>query len=123
VLDRLERTDRATELHAHLGVLDGHLEHLLGATDLLGGEADGGEVEHAAEDAPALALGADQRGRGVRELELGLLAGLVHRAERGAGEARGAAVDGEQAHALVGAGGDDDQVRGVAVEHEASWCR
>jgi hypothetical protein len=118
VLDGLERTDRATELHADLGVLDGHLEHLLGATDLLGGEADGGEVEHAlstAQPSPSVPMSV----AGVfGELELGLLAGLVHGAERGAGEARGAAVDGEQADALGGAGGDDDEVRGVAVEHE-----
>jgi hypothetical protein len=60
------------------------------------------------------------------EVELGLLAGLVHGGQRRAGEARGVAVDGEQAHAGAGAGGDDDQVGGVAVEHEhlgARQCR
>ena len=45
MLDGLERTDRATELHTILGVLDRHLEDELSATDLLGGEGNGGEIE------------------------------------------------------------------------------
>ena len=97
----------------HLGVLDGHLEHLLGAADLLGGEADGDEVEHPRQHVPAVALGPDQPGRRVVELELGLLAGLVHRRQRRAGEARGVAVDGEQADA----GG----VRAATMIRSAVW--
>ncbi len=34
------------ELHAHLRVFDGHLQHPLGAADLLGRERDGSEIEH-----------------------------------------------------------------------------
>ena len=43
MLDGLERTDRATELHTDLGVLDRHVEHI-DATDLLDGERHGGKV-------------------------------------------------------------------------------
>jgi len=43
VLDRLERSDRATELHTDLGVLDRHVETHLGATNLLGGKRHGGK--------------------------------------------------------------------------------
>src|SRR5262249_23645675 len=40
VLDRLVTADEAPELDADLGVVDGHLEHLLGAAGLLCGERD-----------------------------------------------------------------------------------
>src|SRR5687767_5073306 len=69
VLDGLERPDGASELDAVLGVLHRHLQHELRATDLLGGESDGGEVEHAVDHRPALAFGADERGRCVAQLE------------------------------------------------------
>ena len=36
MLHGLERTDRASELHPHLRVLDGHVENLLCSTDALG---------------------------------------------------------------------------------------
>src|SRR5436190_17223073 len=81
VLDCLERADGATELHAHLRVLDRHLEHLLSTTDLLGGQTDRSQIQHGRQRLPTLALGAEQRGRGVGELELGLLSRLVHGAE------------------------------------------
>ena len=67
VLDRLERADRATELDAHLGVLDGHVEDLLRAADLLGGEADDDQVERLVEHVHTVALGADERARHVLE--------------------------------------------------------
>ena len=102
----------------HLGVLDGHVEALLGATDLLGGEGHGGEVEHLLEAGGGAAVGADEAGGRAAEVEAGLLAGLVHGGQRGAGEAAGVALDGEQAEAGVGLGHHDDEVGGVAVEHE-----
>ena len=46
MLDGLERADGPAELDPVLGVLDRHVEHLLGAADLLGSEADSHEVEH-----------------------------------------------------------------------------
>ena len=45
MFDRLERANRAAELHTNLRVLDGLLEHHLSAPDLLGSEADGNEIE------------------------------------------------------------------------------
>ena len=45
VLDALELADRTAELDAHLGVLDRHLEHLLGAADHLVREGDRSLVE------------------------------------------------------------------------------
>ena len=55
-----------------------HVETLLRAADLLGRQRHRGEVEHALEHRPALAVGAEQRGRRAVELEAGLLARLVH---------------------------------------------
>ena len=119
MLDGLERTNRATELDAVLGVLHGGLQALLGATDLLGGQCNGGQVEHTRHDVPALALVADETGRHAVEVELGLLAGLVHGRQCGPGEAVGVAVHGEQRDATGGPGGHDDEVGDVTVEHEA----
>ena len=119
MLDRLERADRAAELHTHLGVLDSHLEDHLCATDLLGCEADCSEVEHPLQDLPAAAVGADERSLHAIEFELRLLAGLIHCRQCGLSEARSVAVDSKQAGACCGLRGDDDQVSGVAVEHEA----
>ena len=53
VLDGLERADGPAELHAHLGVLDGHLEHPLGPADLLGRQGHGGQVEHRRQRRPS----------------------------------------------------------------------
>src|SRR5688572_3065055 len=117
VLDGLERADGPTELHAVLGVLHGGLEAHLGPADLLGGEADGGEVEHGGEGVPAGTVGADEGALDAGQLELGLLAGLVHGGQRGAGESGGVTGDREQADAGGGAGGHDDHVGGVAVDH------
>ena len=123
VLDRLERADRAAELDAHLGVLDRHLEHLLRTADHLVGRHRGGLVEGLRQCGPAGPRLAERRGRHVGELELGLLAGLVHGRERGAGETGGAGVDREERDAVLAgraleAGGHDDEVGGVAVDHE-----
>ena len=64
------------------------------------------------------ALGADQPRRRVGELEPGLLAGLVHGGQRGAGEAVGVALHPEERQAGRGAPDDQDQAGRVAVEHE-----
>ena len=53
VLDALVRADRPAEGLADLGVLDRHVEHLLGAAAHLGAERDGGAIEHAARAAPS----------------------------------------------------------------------
>ena len=111
------------ELHAVLGVLHGGLEHLLGAADLLGGERHRGEVEHPLERAPAGALGADERGRRVGQLDLGLLAGLVHGGQVRAGDAGAVGVDREQRHAAVGLGGHDERGRPGRRRARTSWCR
>ncbi|CAB4693992.1 unannotated protein [freshwater metagenome] len=116
MLDGLERTDRTTELHAILGVLNSHVEAHLSATNLLGSEADSSKVENGGENVPAGSVGTDKRAFDVREVELGLLAGLIHGGKRGAGEAASVASDGEEAHTSCGAGGNDDHVRGVTVD-------
>ena len=64
------------------------------------------------------AVGPDQPGRGVGELQPGLLAGLVHGGQRGPGEAVGVALDPEQGQAGRGAAHHQDQVGRVAVEDE-----
>src|SRR5438105_3004479 len=80
------RCDGPADLDPDLGVLHGHLQHLLGPADLLGGQGYRGQVEDPAHGVPALALGPDELGRGARELDPGLLAGLIHGGQRGAGE-------------------------------------
>ena len=118
VLDRLERADRPAELHADLGVLDRHLEHLLRAADLLGGQRDRGQVEGAVQRRGAVAGRADQPAGHAGELEPGLLAGLVHRRQRGAGQPGRVALHREQRKPASVVRGDQDQVGGGAVEHE-----
>jgi hypothetical protein len=123
VLDRLERADRTAELNPHLRVLDRHLEHLLSPADHLVHDADRGLVEGLGQRCPALAGLAERPGRHARELEAGLLAGLVHRGEGCSAEAVGVAVDGEERDAVLtrrprGARDHDDQPGGVAVEDE-----
>ena len=71
-----------------LGVLDRGVEHVLGAAHLLGGQGHGGQVQRLGQPGLGPAVGADQRGRRAGELEPGLLAGLVHRGQRRAGQAR-----------------------------------
>src|SRR5699024_4493556 len=114
--DRLERSDRATELNTVFRVLDGHFENELCTTDLFGGEADGGEVENAFHDVPTATIGSDEAPFDTVEVDTGLLAGLVHRGQWCSGDTVGLRVDGEEADTRVGAGRDDQQGRRVAVD-------
>src|SRR5687767_5781539 len=100
VLDGLEGADRPAELDSGLGVLDRHVEALLGPAHLLGGQADGHLVERLRQGGPAGALLAEQLRLHAGELQLGLLAGLVHRRQRRPGQARGVAGHGEERDAL-----------------------
>ena len=119
VLDGLEGADGATELHAVLGVLHRHLEHELGAADLLGGEADSGEVEHPLERRPSRRRRC-RRARPAMPSSSSLACLRVWSMVDSAVRVRPAAspVDREQRHAGVGPRRHEDQVGGVPVEHE-----
>ena len=119
VFDGLERADGATELHPVLGVLDCHFQDELGAAYLLGCQADDGEVEDGAECGPASAVGSDERALGAAELDLGLLARLVHGGQSRPGDAGAGGVDRVEADTGCAASGDDEQVGGMAVDDEA----
>ncbi|CAB4966900.1 unannotated protein [freshwater metagenome] len=116
MLDGLERTNRTTELHAILGVLNCHVETHLRSTNLLGGKANSGKVKNGGKNIPASAIGTDERSFDVGEFELGLLAGLIHGGQRRAGETSSIASNREEAHASGGASSNDDHVRGVTVD-------
>ena len=73
------------ELDAGLGVLDRAVEAALGPAHLLGGQGHRRQVEGLGQAGLGPALGPDQPGRGVGELEPGLLAGLVHGGAAGCG--------------------------------------
>src|SRR2546421_9939868 len=123
VLDGLERADGPTELHAHLRVVDRHLEHLLRAPDHLVRQAHGRLVERLRQRRPSRARFTQRPGGDVREVEARLLPGLVHRGERRARQAGRVTVDGEERDAVLAAGArepghGDDRVRGVPVDHE-----
>src|SRR5437763_873367 len=123
VLDGLERADGATELHAHLRVLDRHLEHLLRAADHLVRQTHGRLVERLRRGSPSCAGLAQRSGGDVGEVETRLLPGLVHRRQRRAREAGRVTVDGEERDAVLAAGtgeprDGDERVRGVPVDHE-----
>ena len=117
MLDGLEAADGPAELHADLCILDAHVEALLRAADLFGRERDRREVEHALEHLPTVTVGAEQRRRRVVEFEPCLLARLIHRLQRGSGQPCGVGIDGEQRDTLARAGGHDDQVCDMPVEH------
>jgi len=123
VLDGLEAADGPAELNARLGVLDRRVEHVLGATDLLGGQSHGGEVERLGQTGLGAAVDADQNGGGVGELQAGLLARLVHCRQRCARQARRVTLHSEERDAGGRAGGDDDEVGHVAVDDEHSCGR
>lgn len=83
--------------------------------DLFGGQQYGGGGEGALDRRTGRAFGAQQPGGGVAEVDLCLLAGLVEGGERGAGDAWCVALDGEEADAGGGTGGDQQQIGEVAV--------
>ena len=111
----LERADRPPELFADLGVRHGCVQRGGGSPDLFGGQQYGGGGEGALDRGPGRALGAQQPGGGVGEVDLCLLAGLVEGGERGAGDAWCVALDGEEADAGGGTGRDEQQIGEVAV--------
>ena len=117
VLDRLERADRATELHTDLGVLDRHIEAHLSATDLLGGERHSCEIKNGAEHVPTATVGSDEGASSTVKHDLGLLTGLVHGRQRRGGDAVTGRVHCEQRHTGIGVGSHDHEVRSVTVEN------
>jgi len=106
-----------SELHAHLRVLDRHVEHELRAADHLVGESDRGLVERLAQRGPTgtrLPSGVAFTPENSRRACFRVWS-IV--ASAGAGEARGVAVDGEERDAVGArrpgqAGDHDDEVRG-----------
>ena len=117
MLDGLERADWPTKLHTNFGVLDRHVQHHLGAANLLGSQRNRSQVEHLLEHGPATTVFTDELGRGAGKVQASLLAGLVHGGQWRAGEAIGVARNMEQRHTGVGAGGHDDLVGHMTVEH------
>src|ERR1700730_701218 len=123
VLDGLERADGPPELHAHLRVVDCHLQHLLRAPDHLLRQTHDRLVERLRQRRPSRARLAQRPGGDVREVETSLLPGLVHRCERRTRETCRIHVGGEERDAVLAAGAGepghgDDRVRGVPVDHE-----
>ena len=123
MLDRLERADRTTELHAVLRVLHRLLEHVLRPAHHLVAQTDRSLIEGLGQCVPTRAGRAEQLALHAVELELGLLARLIHRGQRRAGESRRVAVDGVEGDAVGAARsrrarGNHDQVRDMTVEHE-----
>jgi hypothetical protein len=126
VLQGLERADHLAELGAGLDVVQGDLEGGRGRAQHFGGQAGIGAVQHRLQDRPALADFA-QHGVGADldlvEGDLGRAA-AVDQGQVGAGHALGVARDEEQGDPVAvarragGAGGDDQQVGGLAVDHE-----
>ena len=118
VLDRLEAADRPAELHPDLRVLDAHVEAPLRSADLLGGQRHGRKAQRSPDDVRRAALRADQPGGHAVERQLRLLAGHVERLEEPPREPVGLSRHGEQARPVLCLRDDQQQVRGMAVEHE-----
>src|ERR1019366_1946161 len=119
VLDRLERTDRPTELHTVLRVLDRVVEDALRATDLFGGQCGRGHLQRRLETRERLPLDADEPRRSVTEHEATLLACLVHGRQRFARDALRVAVDGEERKTLGRHRRHQEERRGAAVRDVA----
>src|SRR5262245_41712196 len=83
VLDRLERRDRTAESEAAQGVLAGHVEGGLSAAHLLEGEEDGGAIEDAPGQRPALGAPAEGLDGGALEGEASVRARGIDRGHRG----------------------------------------
>lgn len=81
MLDPLERADGPAVLLADLRVLHGGVQGGRGSPDLFCGKEYGGGGEGARQGRPGRALGAEEAGGGVRELDPGLFAGLVEGGE------------------------------------------
>src|SRR5436305_9510612 len=104
VLDGLERADGPPELHAHLRVVDCHLQHLLRAADHLVRQSHGRLVERLRQRRPSRAWLAQRAGGDVGEVEPSLLPGLAHRRQWRTREAGRVTVDGEERDAVLAAG-------------------
>ena len=104
VLDGLEAADGSAELDPDLGVLDRASRGTFWAPPTCSA-ARATAARSRVLDRPGSspAVGADQPGRRPGELQTGLLAGLVHRRQRGPGQAGGVTAHREQADAGVGA--------------------
>ncbi len=113
MLDALELTDRAAELHAYLGVVGGGGDAPRGQARRLGAEQDRGQVAHVgAADAAQDALGGDDH---VGQLHLGDRPGQIERGQLGDGG--GGGVD---QHPLLAVGrghGQDERVGQGAAQH------
>ena len=124
VLHGLERSEGASELHAHLDVVERVLAQPLGAAHHLVGEAHQ-RLLHRLGERPGRAAGLAQQPRLDRiELQARELAGLVHGLEATALEARCVPGHGEERQPVLAgrprlARQHDDEIGGVAVEHEA----
>src|SRR5665213_546309 len=115
VLDRLERSDRPTELHAVLRVFHGVVEHPLCAADLFSGQRRGGRLQRRLEAGERFALDTDERGRCVLQHDPTLLARLVHRREHFALHTLRVALNSEERETLDGHSRHEDDRRRVAV--------
>ena len=118
--DRLKRADRAAELGADLGVVDGHLQAAACASGLLGGERDlrpmddGGHRDGRRHRQPGV-CGHDE----TAELKPREWAGHIEARRARPDEPFGRAQDrGVQDEESV-AGPDHDEVRSVSIEDEA----
>ena len=116
MLDGLEAADWATKLDSDLGIVNRHVETHLGATDLLGGEADRSKIEHTLEDVPAATIGTDKCCWCVVEGQTSLFTGLIHGRQVLACHASSVAVDCEDAYACGGASCNQNEVGDVTVE-------
>ena len=123
VLDRLERSDRPTELHPVLRVLHRLVEHVLRPANHLVAEPDRRLIQGLGQRSPTGTGSSEQRGLHTVELELGLLTGLVHRGQGGAGQPGRVTVDSVEGDSILAgaarsASNHDDEVRDVTVEHK-----
>jgi hypothetical protein len=117
VLDRLERTDEATERIARHRIVLRHHEALIRAADLFERDEDGRAVEHATRDRPTFAGLADRFGGGAIELDLCMLARRIDGIFGAARDTRAFEIDQRQCQSaftrLVGGAGEHDGVIGI----------
>jgi hypothetical protein len=118
VLDRLERTDLPVELPplAHIG--HAGVERVPDTPDLVRRQRDPPDIQHRAGDRWRAARQAERHGGSVPELDPRLRPGAVQHPMSGPKETVRRILAGEQAQPGRGVRRDQDQVGGVAVEHE-----
>ena len=118
MLDGLKGPDGSAELDPHLGVLHAHVKALLGATDLLGRQSHGRQVQHLHQVTPALAVLTDERAGSKGELHLGLLTGLIHGGQASGRDPFTLGIHGEDRRACVGFGRHQHEAGILAVDDE-----